>query len=144
MDHFHQHFFESAFDVGVGPWSEVPFTVMMHIRICSRINAFWYMHVFVHVQKCIKPNTVQRPSIHSIASYIVLWKKLWLCLSGNYLQFFRNRPFDDRSWTFNAQYLNVRNYYFGGVVVFMVDWDKVVALLEIVWVLVALPYSKRC
>ena len=58
---------------------------------------------------------------------------------------------DDRFWIFNAQYLkidHVRNYktYFGGVVVFVMDWYRVVALmaLEIVLALVTLPNSKRC
>jgi hypothetical protein len=63
-----QHFFESAFDVGVWPWSEVPLTVMMHIRICRSINAWLvYAHAGTHVQKSIKPNN---------------------CFSGKYLPFF--------------------------------------------------------
>ena len=49
MDHFHQHFFESAFDVSVGPWSEVPLTVMMHIRIFR--SALESAHACTHMYK---------------------------------------------------------------------------------------------
>ena len=57
MDHFHQHFFESAFDVSVGPWSEVPLTVMMHIRIFR--SALESSHACTHMYKKVLNQNIQ-------------------------------------------------------------------------------------
>ena len=81
--------------------------------------------------------------IHSIFFMMLSFRKIFAV--------FRNRPMGNRFWIFNAQYLkidHVRNYktYLGGVVVFVMDWYRVVDLmaLKIVLVLVTLPNSKRC
>jgi hypothetical protein len=53
-------FFRVCLDVDIGPWSEVPLTVMMLFEYVE-VNAFLmvYAHACTHVQKstCIKPNT---------------------------------------------------------------------------------------